>query len=89
MFGALAVVPLTKIDECLSIIKERSFKFSMLEKNVNDFVTYFERTWINGVQWMKPVVWNYFDYIGRRINNDLESFNKQANAVLREKKPLS
>ena len=58
----------------------------MLEKNVIDFVAYFERTWINGVQWMKPEVWNYFYYIGRRTNNDLESFNTQSNAALHEKK---
>ena len=35
---------------------------------------------------MRPEVWNYFDYIARRTDNDLEDFNKQANAALREKK---
>ena len=40
-----------------------------------------------GVEWMRPNVCKYYDYIGRRINNDLESFNKQANICLREKMP--
>ena len=86
MFCAIAVVPLDRIHECLSIIKEKSFLFTMIEKNLNDFVSFFERTWINGVKWMKLEVWNYFDYIVRRTNNDLESFNKEAHAALREKK---
>ena len=85
MFGALALMPINKIDECLSIIKARSIQFTTLEKNINDFMVYFEKTWLNGVEWMRPQVWNYFDYIGHRTNNDLESFNKQANAALREK----
>ena len=46
----------------------------------------FEKTWINDVEWMRPNVWNYYEYIGRRTNNDLESFYKQANVCLREKK---
>ena len=87
MFGALVLMPIEKIDVCLSIIKARSIQFTTLEKNINDFLVYFEKTWLNGVEWMRPKVWNYFDYIGRRTKNDLGSLNKQANAALREKKP--
>ena len=35
----------------------------------------------------KKDFWNYFDYIGRRTNNDLEAFNRQLNRFLRSPKP--
>ena len=85
MFGALALMPIDKIDECLVFIKAKASGFAFENKNVQDIIQYFEKTWINGVY--KPNVWNYFDYIGRKTNNDLESFNKQANAVIKHKKP--
>jgi hypothetical protein len=44
-----------------------------------------EKTWING-QW-KPKVWNYFNHIGKKTTNDLENFNKQANASINQKNP--
>ena len=74
-----------KLGECFITIKARAISFENLTKNVGDFITYFEKTWINGVEWMRPEVWNYYNYIGRRTNNDLESFNKQANSCIREK----
>ena len=72
MFGALALMPLDRLDECLTIIKSKT---SLLTgKSVNEFIVYFEKTWING-NWPQKI-WNYFEYIGHKTNNDLKNFNK-------------
>ena len=31
--------------------------------------------------------WNYYDYLGRRTNNDLEGFNRQLNRFLHSPHP--
>jgi len=42
--------------------------------NMNPILSYFKQTWIFGSY--KPETWNYFDHIGRKTNNDVESFNR-------------
>ena len=87
MFGALALMPLDRLNECMSIIKTKASLLTglIIGKSLNDFVSYFEKTWING-KW-PPKVWNYFDYIGRKTNNDLENFNKHCNIEIHYKSP--
>jgi len=53
--------------------------------NVDPILKYFKSTWMDGKY--KKDFWNYFDYIGRRTNNDLEAFNRQLNRFLRSPKP--
>jgi len=87
MFGALALMPIESLNECLGLIKAQAFSFENIcpGKSVQEFVVYFEKTWINGI-W-SPKIWNYFDYIGRKTNNDLENFNKHANDIISQKHP--
>ena len=87
MFGALALMPLESLNECLDIIKVKTLESINVcpRRSVQDIIVYFERTWINGNY--PPHVWNYFDFVGRKTNNDLENFNKQANAFIHESKP--
>ena len=87
MFGALALMPLDRLNECMSIIKTKASLLTglIIGKSVNDFVTYFEKTSING-KW-PPKVWNYFDFIVRKTNNDLENFNKHYNIEIHSKSP--
>ena len=46
---------------------------------------YFKKTWMKG-NW-PPKNWNYFEYIGRRTNNDIENFNKHTNVIIHQTKP--
>ncbi len=87
MFGALALIPIDRISECMDMIKAKAYLHENVcpGKNVQVFINYFEKTWLNG-NW-SPKVWNYFDYIGRKTNNDLENFNKHANAEIHQAKP--
>ena len=81
MFGALAFVPLNRLVEGLNIIKNKIIEGIDTEP----IIAYFEKTWING-NW-SPSVWNYFDYIGRKTNNDLECFNRQLNRFVTSANP--
>ena len=47
----------------LSFLLRQRLRFAFENKNVQDIIQYFEKTWINGVY--KP------NYIGRKTNNDL------------------
>ena len=40
---------------------------------------------MNG-RWRKEI-WNYYDYLSRRTNNDLEGFNRQLNRFLSGTEP--
>ena len=44
----------------------------------------FRRTWFSK---FNPVLWNYFDYIGRKTNNDVEGFNRYLNKYLNSPHP--
>ena len=37
-------------------------------------LSYFKKTWKMGQ--FSPCIWNYFDFIGRKTNNDVEGFNR-------------
>ena len=50
-------------------------------------MTYFKNNWINGPLTKRPNVWNYYEFIGRQTNNDVEGFNRICNRVLRAKNP--
>lgn len=76
MFGALALMPIDKIDECLSIIASKAQTLNVAQTKLQDFTDYFVKTWMQ--KW-KPKIWNYYDHIGRRTTNDLENFNKHSN----------
>ena len=85
MYGALALMPLEKIPECLQIIKAKQVTLeNVSQTKCNEFHDYFNRTWL--IKW-SPNVWNYYDHIGRRTTNDLENFNKQANMNFNAKNP--
>ena len=47
MFGALALMPIDKIGECLEIIKARAETLINVDKiKLSDFYEYFQLTWI-------------------------------------------
>ncbi len=72
---------------CLAIVEEKANELLHEKKkiNVDPILKYFKSTWMDGKY--KKDFWNYFDYIGRRTNNDLEAFNRQLNRFLRSPKP--
>jgi hypothetical protein len=72
-----SLVPMDKIPECLFHIKDQVIPGCKTKQEA--ILNYFEKTWLNGVEHFKPRVWNHFDYIGPRTNNDLEGFNRQLN----------
>ena len=84
MFGALALMLSDKISDCLVIIRDKAKTLTVDPKKLDDFIIYFEKTWIT--TW-PPKIWNYWDHIGRRTTNDLENFNKHANSHFCSKDP--
>ena len=85
---SLALVPLDKVDECFKRVEEVSNNLVDEKKNkinVTSILKYFKSTWMDG-RWKKEH-WNYYDYLGRRTNNDLEGFNRQLNRFLHSPHP--
>jgi hypothetical protein len=85
---SLALVPLDKVDECFKRVEEVSNNLVDEKKNkinVTSILKYFKSTWMDG-RW-KMEHWNYYDYLGRRTNNDLEGFNRQLNRFLHSPHP--
>lgn len=88
MLCSLALVPINLVDEGLQLVITRSLKLTDengQKLNVDLILKYFKSTWMDG-RW-KKVHWNYFNYIGRRTNNDLEGFNRQLNRFLNSPHP--
>jgi len=71
--GALALIPIDKIDIAWANIKNQKIDGI----NLQPIRAYFESTWLNVVEQFKPLVWNHFDFIGPKTNNDLEAFNRK------------
>jgi len=71
MLPTIALVPSNLLSEALKIVENFVV---VTEMNMNPILSYFKKTWIFGSY--KPETWNYFDHIGRKTNNDVESFNR-------------
>jgi hypothetical protein len=85
---SLALVPLDKVDEYFKRVEEVSNNLVDEKKNkinVTSILKYFKSTWMDR-RWKKEH-WNYYDYLGRRTNNDLEGFNRQLNRFLHSPHP--
>ena len=53
--------------------------------NVDDFITYFDSTWINGQFRLKQ--WNYYDYDGPRTNNHVEGWHSRLKWIVGKPHP--
>ncbi len=71
MLSTIALVPSNLLFEALKIVENFVV---VTEMNMDPILSYFKKTWIFGSY--KPETWNYFDHIGRKTNNDVESFNR-------------
>jgi hypothetical protein len=79
----LALTPIDKINIAWANIKNQKIDGI----NLQPIIAYFESTWLNGVEQFKPSVWNHFDFIGPKTNNDLEAFNRVLNLYLTSPNP--
>jgi len=52
---------------------------------IDDFVEYFDRTWINGQYRISQ--WNYYDYHGPRTNNHVEGWHSQLKKIVGKSHP--
>jgi len=83
----LSKIPLDLIDEGIKIIEFAALKIQGVVKGLEPIMTYFKNNWINGPLTKRPPVWNYFDFIGRQTNNDVEGFNRICNRLIKSKNP--
>ena len=68
---ALSLVPLSRLEEGYEIIKQTAAKVDKrLKPKINEFLTYFENTWMKGT--FKPESWNFFATTGSMTNNPAE-----------------
>ena len=52
---------------------------------IDDFVEYFDRTWINGQYRIGQ--WNYYDYHGPRTNNHVEGWHSRLKKIVGKSQP--
>ncbi|RNA13080.1 Ragulator complex LAMTOR3 [Brachionus plicatilis] len=71
LFGALALIPIEKINEGFEIIK----LFKPNDAKCDQMLTYFENQWLNKIQ---PNIWNHFDS-DIRTNNKIEGLHSGLN----------
>jgi hypothetical protein len=84
----LSKIPLNLINEGIKIIEFAALSVKgMVKDRLEPIMTYFKNNWINGPLTKRPNVWNYYEFIGRQTNNDVEGFNRICNRVLRAKNP--
>lgn len=82
MLSSLALVPLSLFDQPYSIVEN----FKVVTKyDRKPIINYFKKTWVLGN--FPPTMWNYFDFIGRKTNNDVEGFNRWLNCYLNSAHP--
>jgi len=82
ILSSLAMVPLSIFGEALIIADN----FNVTSKyNHEPILNYFKKTWITGR--FPPCIWNYFDFIGKKTNNDVEGFNPWLNNYLNSAYP--
>lgn len=68
---ALSLVPLNRLEEAYNIVTQAAANVDKrLENRVNEFITYFERTWLNGP--FPRESWNFFACDGTMTNNPAE-----------------
>ncbi|CAF0884612.1 unnamed protein product [Brachionus calyciflorus] len=66
MFGALALVPIDRIQEGLDIIKQ----VKPNDAKCDQLLSYFENQWLKNIQ---PKIWNHFDSVVRTNNRDQQT----------------
>ncbi len=81
----LAYVPLDRMDDGMSVLKEITSELSNGREKAfgENLVSYMERVWINGPY--PPSTWNQFEHVGVTTNN----FNEGYNSRLSSKKEIS
>jgi hypothetical protein len=81
----IETIPL--VNQTLALNSETSFSSSSSSTQLIsikspiaiDFVIYFAKKWLNGVQ--SPETWNHHETIGRRTNNGLEGHHNKIESV--------
>lgn len=82
MLLSLAMIPLNVFGEALSIFE--NYKVNT-KYDLAPILNYFKKTWVMGR--FSPCMWNYFNFIGRKTNNDVEGFNRYLNKYLNSAHP--
>ncbi|RNA32908.1 Ragulator complex LAMTOR3, partial [Brachionus plicatilis] len=79
MFGALALVPIDKVQVGLEILKS----VQPADAKCTQLLDYFEKQWIKKIS---PKVWNHFDSV-TRTNNKVEGYHSAINKLVRVAHP--
>ena len=79
MFMALPFVKLDDIDCCFEELKDTKPEIDEEDKKIEQFIEYFENTWISDQCHFDRSLWNIYDQYSSRTNNISETYNHQIN----------
>ena len=76
---ALPFVRLDDIDCCFEDLKETKLEIEEEDKKIDQFIEYFENTWISDQCHFERSLCNIFEQYSSRTNNISETYNHQIN----------
>ena len=79
----MAFIPTIYIIPVFELLVEKAE--TLKNPNLDSFITYFSKEWINGTE---IEYWNYYNDFEIKTNNPSESYNNKINKIFNNKKPF-